>query len=288
MNKPTERLADLGGVVADFAVTGQHICCILGRELLKLDKDTGGIVLRRTVFEKDGLSRKLIAQGGQLFVYDFCTLHIFRQDDLEPLWSRRLGEDLTSDVCGMAADESAVYCSIRNGKLTAVDRKNREIREAQVSNSSMWSVIVYGSDLLCGTVDGRLLLIDKDSLTVKRELALGKKNIASLLVHGDALYAAGQDGRLFKISPEDFAVLAQRRNVHKKMFRLAGLYGDAVVTVSHPCSEIAFWHRDSMERIRLLSVPLELSGRAVIDGDRLYVSSRNIPGIDVLRLGLTS
>ena len=55
MNKPTERLADLGGVVADFAVTGQHICCILGRELLKLDKDTGGIVLRRTVFEKDGL-----------------------------------------------------------------------------------------------------------------------------------------------------------------------------------------------------------------------------------------
>ena len=152
----------------------------------------------------------------------------------------------------------------------------------------MWSVIVYGSDLLCGTVDGRLLAIDKDSLTVKRELALGKKNIASLFAHGDTLYAAGQDGRLFKISPEDFAVLAQRRNVHKKMFRLAGLYGDAVVTVSHPCSEIAFWHRDSMERIRLLSVPLELSGRAVIDGDRLYVSSRNIPGIDVLRLGLTS
>ncbi len=40
--------------------------------------------------------------------------------------------------------------------------------------------------------------------------------------------------------------------------------------------------------IRLLSVPLELSGRAVIDEDRLYVSSRNIPGIDVLRLDLTS
>lgn len=67
-----------------------------------------------------------------------------------------------------------------------------------------------------------------------------------------------------------------------------GVYEDAIITVSHPCSEIAFWDRGSMERTQLLSVPLKLSGRAVIDVDRLYISSRNIPGIDVLRLDLTN
>lgn len=288
MNKPAERIADLGGAVADFAVAGPRIDCIFGRELLKLDKNTGDILLRRTVFEKDGLSRKLIARGGELFVYDFCTLHIFRREDFEPLWSRQLGEDLSSDICGMAVDENAVYCSIRNGKLMALDRQSYLMRENLVSGSSMWSVKVYGNGLLCGTVDGKLLDIDKSSLTVKRELALGKKNIASLLADGGILYAAGQDGRLFKIDPDTLEVLAQVKNAHKKMFRLAGVYEDAVITVSPPCSEIAFWDRGSMERTQLLSVPLKLSGRAVIDVDRLYISSRNIPGIDVLRLDLTN
>lgn len=277
-------IADLSGAVVDFAITGQYIDCILGRELIKLDKHTGGVLLRRSAFEKDGLSRKLIADGGQLFIYDFCTLHIFRQDDFEPLGSWRLGDDLTSDICGMTADDNTVYCSIRNGRLTALDRKSRQMRESQISGSSMWSLKVYGSYLLCGTVDGRLLLIDKDALSVKRELQLGRKNIPSLFIDGGILYAAGQDGRLFKISIDGFAVLAEIRNTHRKMFRLAGIYGDKLVTVSHPCSEIAFWDKDTLEKLWVLQVPLKLSGRTYIEGDDLYISSRNILGIDIINL----
>ncbi len=281
---PAERLAYIGAAAADFAVTGAHIDCIFGRELIKLNRHTGEILLRKTVFPKDGLSRKLTAQGGEIFVYDFCTLYIFRQEDFEPLCTLKLGEDLSSDICGMAADDGTVYCSIRNGGLTAVDRRTYETREAEISGSSMWSVEIFGPHLVCGTVDGRLLLIGRDSLAIERELALGKKNIASLLIDGDILYAAGQDGVLSKISIGDFAVLAQRKNAHRKMFRLGGMYRDRLVTVSHPCSELALWDRESLERVKLVEIPLRLSGRVCIEGDRLYISSRNIPGIDLLRL----
>ena len=279
-----ERVIDLGGIVTDFAMTGQHFDCIFGRELVKLHKSTGDIVLRRAVFPKDGLSRKLIAHNGELFIYDFCTLHIFRQDDFEPLGSWRLGEDLTSDICGMAVDEDLVYCSIRNGKLIALDRESRRLREAGDLGSSMWSVRSYGPHLICGTVDGRLLLIGKYSLAVEKEIVLGKKNIASLLIDGDIVYAAGQDGRLSKISLDGPQVLARRSSAHRKMFRFAGMYRGRLVTVSHPGSEIAFWDAGTLERTGLVETPLKLSGRALIDGDSLYISSRNIPGIDMLRL----
>lgn len=68
------------------------------------------------------------------------------------------------------------------------------------------------------------------------------------------------------------------------MFRLAGIYRDKLVTVSHPCSEIALWDKDTLEKLEVLQVPLKLSGRTYIEGDDLYISSRNILGIDIIDL----
>lgn len=278
------RLVSLDGAVAGFCMDGSYIDCMCGRELLRVRKDSGEVVYRRAVFEKDGLSRKLTAHGGELFAYDFCMFYIFSRDGYELLGRWRLGEDLRSDICGMAADEDTAYCSIRGGKLAAIDRRSHRMKERQVSGSSMWSLMPYGGHLLCGTVDGRLLRLDKASLDTERELTLGKKNIASLFTDGHALYAAGQDGKLFKIGLHELETERTAKKAHRKMFRIIGTYRDMLATVSYPCSEIAFWDRDTLEKLRVLEVPLELSGQARIDGDRLYICSRNIPGIDVLRL----
>ena len=56
------------------------------------------------------------------------------------------------------------------------------------------------------------------------------------------------------------------------------------MTVSHPCSDIAFWDKDTLEKLWVLQVPLKLSGRTYIEGDDLYISSRNILGIDIINL----
>lgn len=279
-----EHIAELGGIVTGFHITEQYIDCMCGKRLMKIDKDSRDIIWQKTVFEKEGLSRKLTADEKQIFIYDFCTLYILSQKDYELLGKWQLGSDLSSDICGMAVDRDTVYCSIRNGKIITLDRQSYQLKEFIISESSMWSIKVYDSCLVCGTVDGKLLLLDKSTLSIVKQLVLGKKNIGDLYIDGENLYAAGHDGKLFKISMKHFEIEAVMRNVHKKMFFCAGIYKDMLVTVSYPCSEIAFWNKDTLEKIRVFHTPLKLSGCAQIENDFMYISSRNIPGIDRIHL----
>lgn len=279
-----EHIAELGGIVTGFNVAEQCIDCMCGRDLVKIDKYSGDIICQKTVFEKDGLSRKLIADDERIFVYDFCTFYVLSQKNYELLGKWQLGNDLSSDICGMAVDNDTIYCSIRNGKIITLDRQSYLIKEFNVSESSMWSIKTYGSYLICGTVDGKLLLLDKSTLSIEKKLVLGKKNIGSLYINGETLYAASHDGKLFKISMRSFAIETSMKNVHKKMFVCAGIYEDMLVTVSYPCSEIAFWNKDTLEKIKVINIPLKLSGRTNIEDSFMYISSRNILGIDRIKL----
>lgn len=279
-----EHIAELGGIVTGFNVTEQYIDCMCGKNLVKIDKYSRDIICQKTVFEKEGLSRKLTADEEQIFIYDFCTFYIFNSHNYELSGKWQLGNDLSSDICGMAVAEDAVYCSIRNGKMITLDRQSHQIKEFRISESSMWSVKIYGPYLVCGTVDGKLLLLNKSSLSIERELALGKKNISSLYIDGEVLYAASQDGKLFKINMRNFEIEASTKNVHKKMFACAGIYEDMLVTVSYPCSEIAFWQKDTLEKRKVMNTPLKLSGCTHIENNFMYISSRNISGIDRINL----
>lgn len=279
-----EHIAELGGIITGFNVTESYIDCVCGKELLKIDKYSGDIIFKIKIFEKEGLSRKLIADDEQIFIYDFCTLYGLSQKDYELLGKWQLGNDVSSDICGMAVDKDTVYCSIRNGKIITFDRQSYLTKEYTVSDSSMWSIKVYDKYLICGTVDGKLLLLNKTTLFTEKVLVLGKKNIASLYIDGKILYAASHDGQLFKIDMRSFEIETSMKNVHKKMFKCAGVYKDMLITISYPCSEIAFWNKNTLEKTKIINTPLKLSGCALIDNDSMYISSRNILGIDVLKL----
>lgn len=279
-----EHIAELGGIVTGFNVTEQHIDCMCGKELIKIDKHSRNIILKKTVFEKEGLSRKLIADDDQIFIYDFCTLYVFSQKDYELVGKWQLGTDLSSDICGIAVDEDTIYSSIRNGKIITLDRQSYSMKEFSISDSSMWSIKTYDKYLICGTVDGKLLLLDKTTLSVEKSLVLGKKNIGSFYIDDETLYAASHDGKLFKIDLRSFEVDTSMKNVHKKMFDCVGIYEDAVITVSYPCSEIAFWNKDTLEKVKMINTPLKLSGRTYIENGFMYISSRNILGIDRISL----
>lgn len=280
-----EYIAELGGIVTDFHVTEHCIDCMCGKNLVKLDKDSGEILSQKPVFEKEGFSRKLTADDEQLFIYDFCTLYVLSQKNYELIGKWQLGKDLSSDICGIAVDNNTIYCSIRNGRIITVDRQSYLTKEFLVSESSMWSLKTYDSHLVCGTVDGKVLLLDKPALSIEKELVLGRKNIGSLYLDRDTLYAASHDGKLFKINIKRFEVESFIKNVHKKMFDCAGLYKNMLITVSYPCSEIAFWDKDTLEKIKVIQIPLKLSGHTYIENDSMYLSSRNIPGIGKAKLG---
>lgn len=279
-----EHIAELGGIVTGFHVTERCIDCMCGRDLIKIDRHSREILCRKTVFEKEGLSRKLVADDEWIYIYDFCTLYVLSQTDYSLLGKWQLGSDLSSDICGIAVDSDTIYCSIRNGKMVTLDKRSHLVKEFAVSESSMWSVKPYGQHLICGTVGGKVLLLDKSTLSIAKELVLGKKNIASLCVDGETLYAASHDGKLFKIDMESFEIEASAKKAHKKMFACAGLYKDMLITVSFPCSEIAFWNKETLEKIKVMNVPLQLSGQTYIEDDFMYISSRNILGIDGIPL----
>ena len=279
-----EHIAELGGIVTGFNVTEHCIDCMCGKNLVKIDKYSKEIICQKPVFEKEGLSRKLTADDEQIFIYDFCTLYVLNQKNYDLIGKWQLGNDLSSDICGIAVDSTTIYCAIRNGKIITVDRQSYLIEEFIVSDSSMWSIKTYDSYLVSGTVDGKVLLLDKSALSIEKELVLGKKNVGSLYIDGETLYAASHDGKLFKISMRNFEIEFSMKNVHKKMFDCAGLYEDMLITVSYPCSEIAFWNKDSLEKIKVINIPLKLSGRTHIENNFMYISSRNILGIDKIKL----
>lgn len=60
-----EHITELDGIVTGFSVTEQYI-------------------------------------GG--FIYDFCTLYVLSQNNYELIGKWQLGNDLSSDICGMAGD----------------------------------------------------------------------------------------------------------------------------------------------------------------------------------------
>lgn len=278
-----EYIAHLPGVVTGFALSESAIDCICGKEIIKVDKRSGDIVCKKEIFEKEGLSRNLLADEEQIFIYDFCTLYILRRRDFELLGKWQLGDDLSSDICGMAVDQHTIYCSIRNGRIITLDRPSYAQKECRVSDSSMWSLKLYNQHLVCGTVDGKLLLLDKATCSIEKTLVLSKKNIGSLYLQGDTLYAASHDGKLFKVDMKRFEITAIAKDAHKKMFHCAGILHDQLITVSYPCSEIAFWNQDTLEEVKVMEVPLRLSGRAAIEHDVLYLSSRIFSGIGIIR-----
>ncbi|MDE7325588.1 MAG: hypothetical protein K2N63_04780 [Lachnospiraceae bacterium] len=279
-----EHIAELGGIVTGFHVTEHCIDCMCGKNLVKIDKCSRNIICQKTVFEKEGLSRKLTADKEQIFIYDFCTLYVLNQKNYKRIGKWQLGNDLSSDICGMAVDNNTIYCSIRNGKIIAVDRQSDQIKEFIVSESSIWSIQIYDSYLLCGTVDGKLLLLDKSTLCAEKKLVLGKKNIGSLYLDKETVYAASHDGKLFKINIKNLEIELSTKNAHKKMFHCAGISNDMLVTVSYPCSEIALWNKDTLEKIKVINIPLKLSGCTHIENNFMYISSRNILGIDRIKI----
>lgn len=279
-----EHIIELGGIVTGFNVTEHCIDCMCGKNLVKIDKYSHEIICQKPIFEKEGLSRKLTADDEQIFVYDFCTLYVLSQKNYELIGKWQLGNDLSSDICGMAVDSSTIYCSIRNGKIITVDRQSYRTDEYIVSESSMWSVKTYASYLVSGTVNGKVLLLDKSPFSIEKTLFLGRKNVGSLYIYGETLYAASHDGKLFKIGMRNFEIESSIKNVHKKMFDCAGIYAGMLVTVSYPCSEIAFWNKDTLEKMKVFNIPLKLSGHVYIENNFMYITSRNILGIDKIQL----
>lgn len=278
----TAEWIELDGNVAGFGIENGEINCLSGNDLVKIIDGT--VVRRRTVFEKAGAARFYGENSRSIVIADFCTLHSFSRETFERENEIRLGNDLTNDICSLFVDGDTAYCAIRNGGIAKTQLADFTYERYPTSDASIWEISCFDGVLLCGTVDGHILKIDKETMRIVGDVTLSKKNIKSIHQDGSKLYAASQDMKLFVLDFETLDVLTVKRNIHKSMYYIAGSADRCIVTISHPASEISVWDKESLENIRVIREPLKLSGPVKLDGNILCYASRNFNGIKTMKI----
>ena len=146
-----------------------------------------------------------------IFIHDFYDLHIVQKSDLQLLYTVRLGENMSSDICGMLAYSAPnAYVKIRKGRVDVLDIYTKKATRYEVSDGSIWSQCVVGNRIFCGTAKGELLEIDRDTMQVIRKTQFYKKMaIYSVTFHNNKLYTASEriitvvDANTFEIVPVD-------------------------------------------------------------------------------------
>lgn len=251
-----------------------------GKKIMKINKNNGSVLGSFDFFENEGLSRSLIVDDKYLYCKDFCTFYVIDKNTLASIKQLKLGVDLSSDICGMTLDRNNIYACIRNGEV-AVINKNHEFEVAyhKVSDSSIWDISNYKSFLYAGNVEGSLLVLDKSNLKKIYNIKSHKQNLRSIFINDDRIITASQDKSIIVRDRDTLDIQCERKGAHKRMFWIAGVWNNYLLTISYPCGEIKFWFIDSLKLIKTIPLQGGLTGETLIDGNIIYIVSRKINGI---------
>ncbi len=285
MEKSLTPLVELEHNAASFDIDVNRIYMLYDNAVVVLERSGEVMLNKYRLFAKDGKARKLIVDDQYVYCSDFCDLHIIDKATLSPVKTITLGTDLSSDICMMQSDGDRLFVSIRNGKFVGIDLKDFCLESRQVSGNSIWSFVIHSGHIYAGTVGGNLLVVDADTLEVVHKIESGKKNVRSVMIDGESIITASQDKKLIVRDLTSLETVTTLRNVHKKMFDIAGCSGGKLYTVSHPSGELKVWDRPSLELFDTLQFRSGLTGNVHIDGGRLNLSSRNVAGLLYLDVG---
>lgn len=266
--------------VLSFDMDKEIFYVLRSRSITKISKTAGNVIAATDFFKKKGLSRSLIVDDKFLYCKDFCTFYIIDKDSLNCIDAIELGEDLTSDICGITFDEDKIYACIRNGPIAVIDKNRKsKVKFYNVSESSIWDIQYYKELLYAGNVEGHLLVIDKKTFQVTHTIKSHKQNLKSIVINDEKIITASQDKSIVIRDLNTLETICSKKYTHKKMFGIVGVWGKYLITVSFPCGEMKFWDYETLTSVKIIDIPRALSGNVVIDGDMLYLSSRKIDGI---------
>lgn len=209
-------------------------------------------IYSKDFFKKDGQARSFKIYDNLIFCKDFCDFYILTKN-FELIHHIRLGSDLTTDICGFDIDEKNIYVGIRDGNLAIINRLTFEVIYFKISDYSSWDMIA-SDKLYVGLVSGELMIINKDNLEDNLTINLHKNNLRSLYKFNEKLYTASQDLSIKCLDLKSFKVEKTKRSAHKKMFKLIGVYKDALISVSHPCYETVLWNLNDFEIIETINL----------------------------------
>jgi hypothetical protein len=186
----------------------------------------------------------------------------------------------------MISDDRKLYISIRNGTIAKIDtEKIKNVTYNKVSNSSIWKIISSDDFLYGGNVDGHFIVIDKNNLKVIKDVKVHKKNLKSLFKYESFIYTASQDKSIAILDTnKEYEIIRIRNNIHKKMFQIAGVWNDILISICFPNGELSFWSLKSLDHIKTITISPSLTGETAIKDNILFLASRSINGLLALNL----
>ena len=266
------KIFDIENDGLNMAVDGKYLYMCCNRSMYKYDLDRMSIEVQNELFKKDGKARGFSIFNDFVFLWDFLDLYILNKDNLDIIDVLRLGENLSSDVCGtMWFDSPKVYVKIRNGWIYVLDITTKKIDKIQVSDTSFWSDCVTEKYLFVGTVNGELLEIDKASLETTRKIQLCKKNIYSIVYENGLLYTVSQDQTIKVVDSVSLEIISVAKKAVVGMVDIVGIYNDNLI-IAGERNPLSFWDKKSLQLHE--SVDFPYNRNSIISNDSLFICDR--------------
>ena len=212
-----------------------------------------------------------------IFVSDFCDMHVVKKDDLQLLYTVRLGENLSSDITGwLDFDFPNIYIKIRNGKIDVLDINTKKATRLEISCTTCWSHCINGNHIYYSTGTGELLELERYSMQKIRRVQLTKKmNIYSVVFHNNMLYTTSEKG--FKVvDVNTFEIVRHEPNVFSSTEAgILGICGKSFVVVE--LKKIALFDTQTLQLQDRFDFPTgyRYMRYAVLEGDKLYGSDEH-------------
>jgi hypothetical protein len=150
---------------------------------------------------------------------------------LEILRTWKLGENLSSDICAENDGDDKVYACIRRGKITVIDLENGIFKQYPIFDFSMWNIISYGSEIYVGCVNGELIELNKNNMSIKKRKQIHIKNIYSFLIQKDIIYTASQDSSLIATDLKHLETILMVKKAIFNMLKILGIYETKLIKV---------------------------------------------------------
>ena len=224
-----------------------------------------------------------------IFVSDFCDLHVVQKKDLQLLHTLRLGENLSSDICGVLDfNFPKAYVNIRNGRVDVLDICTKKTTRFEISNATIWAHCIAGNSIYCGTSKGELLEIERGTTRVIRRAQLTKNMaIYSVVLHSGMLYTTSErsitavDVNSFEIVPgilqndEARALGLYAGALQTTEANIIGIYGGAFVVAERRA--ISLFDIETLQLRDRFAFPTGYRHLryAVLSGDKLYGSDEH-------------
>ena len=224
------KILDIENDGLNLSVDQSNLYIRCKRSMYKYDLQHMQMTAENIIFKKDGKARGFTIYGDLIFLHDFLDLYILDKNDLKVKESFRLGENLSSDVCGLIwFDFPKAYLNIRNGWIYVLDIQTKDVKKIHVNDSGSWGGFsITDNRIFYPSVKGELIEIDKGTLEIIRKINLCKKNIYSVVHEDGLLYTASQDQTLKIIDAVTFETICIAKKAVAGMVRITGIRGDAL------------------------------------------------------------